>query len=31
MRKLDNRVLYHDTNSIIFSAKDDEYIPTLGE
>ena len=31
MRKLDNRVLYHDTDSIIFSAKDDEYISPLGE
>ena len=31
MRKLDNRVLYHDTDSIILSAKDGEYIPPLGE
>ena len=31
MRKLDNRVLYYDTDSIIFSAKDDEYIPPLRE
>ena len=31
MNKLGERVLYHDTDSIIFSAKDGEYIPPLGE
>ena len=32
MQKLGPRVLYHDTDSIIFSVKDsDEYIPPLGE
>ena len=31
MNKLGNRVLYHDTDSIIFSAKEGEYIPPLGE
>ena len=32
MNKLGDRVLYHDTDSIIFSVKDsDEYIPPLGE
>ena len=32
MNRLGSRVLYHDTDSIIFSAKDsDQYIPPLGE
>ncbi len=32
MNKLGSRVLYHDTDSIIFSVKNtDEYIPPLGE
>ena len=31
MNKLGDRVLYHDTDSIIFSVKDGEYIPPLGE
>ena len=32
MNKLGKRVLYHDTDSIIFSVKDtDKYIPPLGE
>ena len=32
MNKLGNRVLYHDTDSIIFSVKErDTYIPPLGE
>ena len=31
MNKLGKRVLYHDTDSIIFSAKEGEYIPPLGE
>ena len=32
MKKLGNRVLYHDTDSIIFSVKEtDTHIPTLGE
>ena len=31
MNKLGKRVLYHDTDSIIFSVKDGEYIPPLGE
>ena len=30
MQKLGKRVLYHDTDSIIFSVKDGEYIPPLG-
>ena len=31
MNKLGERVLYHDTDSIIFSVKDGEYVPPLGE
>lgn len=31
MNKLGDRVLYHDTDSIIFTAKNDDYIPPLGE
>ena len=32
MNKLENRVLYHDTDSIIYSVKDkDTYIPPLGD
>lgn len=31
MQKLGKRVLYHDTDSIIFSAKKNEYVPQLGE
>jgi len=32
MNKLDNRVLYHDTDSIIYSVNDkDTYIPPLGD
>ncbi|MCG8622527.1 MAG: DNA polymerase [Proteobacteria bacterium] len=31
MNKLGKRVLYHDTDSIIFSAKEGEYVPPLGE
>ena len=31
MQKLHDRVLYHDTDSIIFSVKEGEYIPNLGE
>ena len=31
LNKLQERVLYHDTDSIIFSAKDLDYIPELGE
>ena len=32
MNRLGSRVLYHDTDSIIFSAKDsDQYMPPLGE
>ena len=32
MNKLGKRVLYHDTDSIIFSVKNtDKYIPPLGE
>ena len=30
MQKLGKRVLYHDTDSIIFSVKDGEYVPPLG-
>jgi G:T-mismatch repair DNA endonuclease (very short patch repair protein) len=30
MKKLGNRVLYHDTDSIIFSAKEGEYMPSTG-
>ena len=30
MQKLGRRVLYHDTDSIIFSLKDGEYVPPLG-
>jgi G:T-mismatch repair DNA endonuclease (very short patch repair protein) len=30
MQKLGGRVLYHDTDSIIFSAKDGEYMPPTG-
>ena len=30
MQKLGKRVLYHDTDSIIFSVKDREYVPPLG-
>ena len=30
MQKLGKRVLYHDTDSIIFSVKDGEYVPSLG-
>ena len=30
MQRLGNRVLYHDTDSIIFSVKDGEYVPPLG-
>ena len=31
MQKLHDRVLYHDTDSIIFSVKEGEYVPPLGE
>ena len=31
MQKLGKRVLYHDTDSIIFSVKEGEYVPPLGE
>ena len=31
MIKLDKRVLYHDTDSIIFSMKEGEYCPPLGD
>ena len=31
MHTLGDRVLYHDTDSVIFSAKDNEYIPPLGK
>ena len=31
MQKLGKRVLYHDTDSIIFSVKEGEYSPPLGE
>ena len=31
MQRLGNRVLYHDTDSIIFSVKDGEYVPPLGK
>ena len=31
MQSLGSRVIYHDTDSIIFSAKEGEYIPPLGE
>ena len=31
MNKLGETVLYHDTDSIIFSVKDGEYVPPLGE
>ena len=31
MNRLGDRVLYHDTDSIIFSVKDGEYLPPLGE
>ena len=30
MQRLGKRVLYHDTDSIIFSVKDGEYVPPLG-
>ena len=30
MQRLGNRVLYNDTDSIIFSVKDGEYVPPLG-
>ena len=30
IQKLGKRVLYHDTDSIIFSVKDGEYVPPLG-
>ena len=30
MQKLGKRVFYHDTDSIIFSVKDGEYVPPLG-
>ena len=30
MQRLGDRVLYHDTDSIIFSVKEGEYIPPLG-
>ena len=30
MQKLGKRVLYHDTDSIIFSVKDGEYVPPFG-
>ena len=30
MQKLGKRVLYHDTDSIIFSVKEGEYVPPLG-
>ena len=30
MQKLGKRVMYHDTDSIIFSVKDGEYVPPLG-
>ena len=30
MQKLGKRVLYHDTDSVIFSVKDGEYVPPLG-
>ena len=30
MQKLHDRVLYHDTDSIIFSVKEEEYVPPLG-
>ena len=31
MQKLGKRVLYHNTDSIIFSVKEGEYVPPLGE
>lgn len=30
LKKLDERVIYHDTDSIIYSVKDEEYEPELG-
>ena len=30
MERLGNRVLYHDTDSIIYSVKEGEYNPPLG-